>query len=87
MLFLSLNSFLRYFSLLAHRLRCIRSTPTEMQSIGENDFKCFEKTGVVKSPLNTMLSHANTRRPTVSNEPLAARFDRRLLTSRCVPRE
>src|SRR5437899_12555735 len=25
---------------------CIRSTPTEMQSMSENDFECFESTGV-----------------------------------------
>ena len=25
---------------------CIRSTPTEMQSIKENDFECFARTGV-----------------------------------------
>jgi hypothetical protein len=24
------------------KLRCIRSTPTEMQSMSENDFECFE---------------------------------------------
>ena len=28
------------------KLRCIRSTPTEMQSMGENDFECFASTGV-----------------------------------------
>src|SRR5260370_38823389 len=28
------------------KLRCIRSTPTEMQSIRENDFECFASTGV-----------------------------------------
>jgi len=28
------------------KLRCIRSTPTEMQSISENDFECFASTGV-----------------------------------------
>ena len=31
------------------KLRCIRSTPTAMQSISENDFECFASTGV-KSP-------------------------------------
>src|SRR5258708_1145037 len=31
------------------KLRCIRSTPTEMQSMSENDFECFVSTGV-KSP-------------------------------------
>ena len=28
------------------KLRCIRSTPTEMQSISENDFECLASTGV-----------------------------------------
>src|ERR1700732_3060448 len=28
------------------KLRCIRSTPTEMQSISENDLECFAGTGV-----------------------------------------
>src|SRR6266851_6809796 len=28
------------------KLRCMRSTPTEMQSIRENDFECFARTGV-----------------------------------------
>jgi hypothetical protein len=28
------------------KLRCIRSTPTEMQSIRENDFECLATTGV-----------------------------------------
>ena len=36
--------------LLSHRskFRRIRSTPTEMQSIRENDFECFASTGVKK---------------------------------------
>ena len=28
------------------KLRCIRSTPTEMQSMSEIDFECFANTGV-----------------------------------------
>jgi len=28
------------------KFRCIRSTPTEMQSTSENDFECFASTGV-----------------------------------------
>src|SRR5712692_5894102 len=28
------------------KLRCIRSTPTEMQSMSENDLECFASTGV-----------------------------------------
>jgi len=36
------------FYLLSHgsKFRCIRSTPTEMQSMSENDFECFASTGV-----------------------------------------
>ncbi len=40
--------------------RCIRSTPTEMQSMSESDFECFASTGV-KSPANAMFEHTNTR--------------------------
>src|SRR5229473_7690453 len=28
------------------KFRCMRSTPTEMQSMSENDFECFASTGV-----------------------------------------
>ena len=28
------------------KFRCVRSTPTEMQSMSENDFECFESTRV-----------------------------------------
>src|SRR6266851_3279004 len=28
------------------KFRCMRSTPTEMQSTSENDFECFASTGV-----------------------------------------
>jgi len=28
------------------KFRCIRSTPTEIQSMSENDFECFASTGV-----------------------------------------
>jgi hypothetical protein len=28
------------------KFRCIRSTPTETQSMSENDFECFASTGV-----------------------------------------
>src|SRR5216684_8778687 len=28
------------------KFRCIRSTPTERQSMSENDFECFASTGV-----------------------------------------
>ena len=36
---------------------CIRSTPTEMQSMRENDFECFASTGA-NTPLNAMLEQA-----------------------------
>ena len=39
---------------------CIGSTPTEIQSMRENDFECLASTGV-KSPANPMLEHTNTR--------------------------
>src|SRR5580700_4393637 len=45
----SVNSLLcqvsTYFRICS-KLRCIRSTPTEMQSMSENDFECFANTGV-----------------------------------------
>src|SRR5713101_3007670 len=31
---------------LGSKFLCIRSTPTEMQSMSENDFECFASTGV-----------------------------------------
>src|SRR5579864_1102239 len=46
------------------KLRCIQSTPTEMQSMSENDLECFASTGV-KSPANAMFEHTNTRYPQV----------------------
>src|SRR5260370_23789989 len=46
------------------KFRCIRSTPTAMQSMSENDFECFASTGV-KSPANAMFEHTNTRYPQV----------------------
>jgi len=45
----SVNSLLGQVSTcfrIGSELRCIRSTPTEMQSISENDFECFANTGV-----------------------------------------
>jgi hypothetical protein len=30
------------------KFRCIRSTPSALQSIRENDFECFANTGVSK---------------------------------------
>jgi hypothetical protein len=41
---------------------CIRSTPTEMQSIGENDFECLASTGV-KSPATAMFEQIDTQEP------------------------
>src|ERR1700677_765281 len=46
------------------KFRCMRSTPTEMQSISENDFECLASTGV-KSPANAMFEQTNTRYPQV----------------------
>ena len=33
-------------SQIGSKFRCIRSTPTEMQSMSENDFECFASTDV-----------------------------------------
>jgi hypothetical protein len=33
------------------KFRCIRSTPTAMQSISENDFKCLASTAVNTAPM------------------------------------
>ena len=41
------------------KFRCIRSTPTEMQSMSENDFECFASTGV--KPPDTMFPNAVER--------------------------
>jgi hypothetical protein len=40
------------------KFRCIRSTPTEMQSMSENDFECFASTGVKYLRSNGMLPPA-----------------------------
>jgi hypothetical protein len=45
----SVNSLLCHASTclrIGSKFRCIRSTPTEMQSMSENDFECFASTGV-----------------------------------------
>src|SRR5260370_37188521 len=47
------------------KFRCMRSTPTEIQSMSENDFECFASTGV-NTP-ETMFPNsgpANVRFPT-----------------------
>ena len=36
------------------KLRCLRSTPTELQSMSENDFECFASTGVNTPPMAKM---------------------------------
>src|SRR6266446_10929000 len=41
------------------KFRCIRSTPTEMQSMSENDFECFASTGA-KTP-ETMSPNSGCR--------------------------
>src|SRR5258708_5282227 len=43
------------------KFRCMRSTPTEMQSMSENDFECFPSTGV-KSP-GTMFPNPGNDKP------------------------
>src|SRR5713226_5829748 len=71
----SVNSLLCHASTcfrIGSKFRCIRSTPTEIQSINENDFECFASTGV-KSPANAMFEHTNTRAQQV--------IDRRMLLS------
>ncbi len=46
------------------KFRCIRSTPTEMQSISENDFECFASTGV--NTRGTMLPNCFGRSPSAA---------------------
>jgi len=41
-----LSNLLQSYFLIGSKLRCIRSTPTEMQSMSENDFECLASTGV-----------------------------------------
>jgi hypothetical protein len=45
------------------KFRCIRSTPSAMQSTRENDFECFANTGV--NTLGTMFSTVGFLRPGV----------------------
>jgi hypothetical protein len=45
----SVNSLLCHASTcfrIGSTLRCMRSTPTEMQSMSDNDFECLASTGV-----------------------------------------
>ena len=42
------------------KFRCIRSTPTEMQSMSENDFECFASTGV--NALGTMFPDSTAKK-------------------------
>ena len=60
---MSANSLLCHVSTcfrIGSKFLCMRSTPTEIQSMSENDFECFASTGV-KSPANAMFEHTNTR--------------------------
>src|SRR6266567_6319361 len=50
------------------KFRCIRSTPTEMQSMSENDFECLASTGV-NTPGTTL----------PDSDPLSSRFPSRLI--------
>src|SRR5437660_10552768 len=47
------------------KFRCTRSTPTEIQSMSENDFECFARTGVntpkTMSPRIAALPHSHPR--------------------------
>src|SRR3981081_1905542 len=52
----SVNSLLCHVSTclrIGSKFRCIRSTPTEMQSMSENDFECFASTRV-NTPVKAM---------------------------------
>jgi hypothetical protein len=58
----SVNSLLCQASIcfrMGSKFRCIRSTPTEMQSMSENDFECFASTGV-NMPAIMLLGLAGT---------------------------
>lgn len=66
---MSVSSVARHASIyfrIGSKLRCMRSTPIEMESTRANDFECLAKTGV-KSPLNVMLEQTKTRYPQVPN--------------------
>jgi hypothetical protein len=41
---------------------CIRSTPTEMQSLSKNDFECFASTGVNTPPMAKMTGNPSVIR-------------------------
>lgn len=45
------------------KLRCIRSTPTEIESSNANDFECYARTGV--NALETMISMVRDECPDV----------------------
>ena len=70
------------------KFRCIRSTPTEMQSMSENDFECLARTGV-KSLLNAKLSHVAAKRAMVERgrSPAKAHIVRDLGESRRIRTE
>src|SRR5229473_7398310 len=71
----SVNSLLCHASTclrIGSKFRCIRSTPTEMQSMSENDFECFASTGV-NTP-GTMLP--NWRGPTPHRFQLSNQVER-----------
>jgi hypothetical protein len=70
------------------KFRCIRSTPTEMQSMSENDFECLARTGV-KSLLNAKLSDVAAKRAMVERgiSPAKAHIVRDLGESRRIRTE
>ena len=43
------------------KLCCMRSTPTEMQSMNENDFECLAKTRVNTPPMAKMTDDGQAR--------------------------
>jgi hypothetical protein len=47
---------------------CIRPTPSEMESMSENDFECFASTGV-KSPAKAKLRHTGAKWPSGAESP------------------
>jgi hypothetical protein len=69
------------------KLRCIRSTPSEMQSISENDFECFAGTGVHaprtmfpdSSPMSVFQKPASVEPGSPRTFRVAASLDRKRL--------
>ena len=62
------------------KFRCIRSTPTAMQSMSENDFECSASTGVKKKPVTLWdkVSEFCMWWASTSSKPTSARNDFRV---------